>query len=145
MKLAAILVILSTLAAQAQEVHSFNVMAEYSDGLPKAGVSAIMEGRIMSFRGMVLVGDDVYAQVKMGATIGRMENSRIILFPFYLNAKNYRYNTPVGVMWSRNIVKSTLEIGADFWREKTEGKTQNGFSVNVSLSYPIIGARYKNS
>jgi hypothetical protein len=140
--LATILIILSALTLRAQEKYSVNVMAEYSSVLPKAGISAIMEGNMMSFRGMVLVGESVYTQVKMGVNVGETGSSRILVFPFYLNMENYRYNTPVGLMWSKSIKNSTLELGADFWREKTEGKTKSYCTANISLSYKLFGNRY---
>jgi len=142
-RLATILIIFSTLTLRAQEMYSVNALVEYSSGLPKTGVSAIMEGRIMTFRGMVLVGESVYTQVKMGVSVGRFRDSRILVFPFYLNAENYRYNTPVGLVWSKGIKNTTLELGADFWREKTEGKSKNYCSANISLSYKLFGDRYK--
>lgn len=114
----------------------------------KAGLNYTMEANLASFQNTILFAiDGVHYQSRMLITVASHGKSRFSVYPQFdalFNSNGYQgYNTPVGVNWAKNWgehITTNVAIQATLTED-----FRPSYSPNVSLSYALIGNRYKSN
>lgn len=138
--------------------YSISATAQLGFGTPSVGVSGIMEERVVTFQGHLLLdaNAEIRLNIKMGFTLMEEKSARLVVYPLWLNANvsGQRFFTPIGISYLRvfegkKIGTLVLNVGTEFYLVSDEMPDRFGlngektFALNASVNYLLFGNRYK--